>query len=207
MRRWTFSAALLSAALVLSACNSTDAVLDPSAAPQPSTAAADPSAALPAEGDSVLPSTTAAQPGAVLSASSTLPQPGTNAQTAVLSQQVRLQLAPIVGATVEAVTPLTRRLSQRAAQRGIGLTVSGDPAATHLMKGYFSAVTDGNETTVIYVWDVLDPAGNRLHRIQGQEVLTGATAEGWQGVPAQTMEAVGDKTIDQLAAWLAPQSG
>ena len=43
------------------------------------------------------------------------------------------------------------------------------PAATHVLKGYFSAMTEGKETTVIYVWDVYDPAGNRLHRIQGQQ--------------------------------------
>jgi hypothetical protein len=130
-----------------------------------------------------------------------------NAQAAALSSNARIQIAPIVGSTVEAVTPLTRRLSQRAASRGIALVSSGATDTTHLLKGYFSAITEGSETTVIYVWDVLDPSGNRLHRIQGQEKTANSAAEGWSGVSSPTMEAIGEKTIDQLAAWLAARPG
>jgi len=55
---------------------------------------------------------------------------------------------------------------------------------------------------VIYVWDVLDPAGNRLHRIQGQQGASGK-GEGWAAVPPATMQAIADQTVDQLMIWLA----
>lgn len=75
------------------------------------------------------------------------------------------------------------------------------------MKGYFSAIADGGKTTVIYVWDVLDPSGNRLHRIQGQQAAPGGQGDGWSSVTSATMEAVADSTISQLSAWLAQRQG
>ena len=83
-----------------------------------------------------------------------------------------------------------------------------DQAATHVLKGYFSTMTEGKDTTVIYVWDIYDPAGNRLHRINGQQKApsVGAT-EGWPAVAPATMQAIADQTIDQFAAWLGGSAG
>ena len=90
-------------------------------------------------------------------------------------------------------------LAKRARERGIGIAGSGGTGATHMLKGYFSAMTDGGSTTVIYVWDVLDPAGNRLHRIQGQAQGADGSGDGWSAVPPATMQAIADRTIDEFA--------
>ena len=59
-------------------------------------------------------------------------------------------------------------------------------------------------TTVIYVWDVLDASGNRLHRIQGRQTNPGFDeGDAWRAVTPGTMQAVGVSSIDQLRAWLA----
>jgi hypothetical protein len=71
------------------------------------------------------------------------------------------------------------------------------------MKGYFSALTDNDQTTVIYVWDVLDPAGNRLHRIEGQQKAPPGRGEGFAAVTEGTMKTIADQTIDQLVTWLS----
>ena len=42
---------------------------------------------------------------------------------------------------------------------------------------------------MIYVWDVVDGTGTRLHRIQGQQQAAGGEGEGWNAVQAETMEA------------------
>lgn len=118
----------------------------------------------------------------------------------------RIQFAPVVGASPTSMSPLAARLTARAAQRGIGVAPEGD-SATHVLKGYFSSFTEQRETTVIYVWDVLDPAGNRLHRIQGQQKVSGAQGEGWNSVTAQVMETIADRTIDDLATWLVSRAG
>lgn len=127
--------------------------------------------------------------------------------SAAVASRTRLRFDPIVGATVESATPLTERLAARARERGIMLAGSADPSATHVMKGYFSALTEGPNTTVIYVWDVYDPSGNRLHRINGQQKVAANGAEGWKSVPPATMQSIADVTIDQLASFLAGSAG
>ncbi|MBZ9655388.1 hypothetical protein [Phyllobacterium lublinensis] len=115
----------------------------------------------------------------------------------------KLRFAPIVGAPIAAATPLSQRLSALAKAKGITLGTSADTDNTHIMKGYFSALPDGNQTTIIYVWDVLDPAGTRLHRIQGQEKVPGGGTDPWNSVPPKVMEGIADKAIDGYLAWVS----
>lgn len=187
MRSLVTGAALLVAALGLPACTSTQDVLEPSAiAAQPGTA--------------VTPSDTASVP---TTAAADTPAPATSGQRLAVPANARVQFAPIVGTTVEAATPLTERLASRARERGIRLAGASDPATTHVLKGYFSALTEGKETTVVYVWDVYDPAGTRLHRINGQQKVQITGGEGWSSVPSAAMQTIADTTLDQLAAWLS----
>lgn len=127
---------------------------------------------------------------------------GTGQGAAAVVTDARIYFAPVIGATEQAVPPLSNQLRQRAAARGITIVPQEDGSA-HVVKGYFSAFTDGGQTTVIYVWDVLDPAGNRLHRIQGQERVPAGSADGWASVTDATMQAIADTTVDQITAWLA----
>lgn len=156
------------ACLLLAACTSTDAVLQPSAL------------------------TTTERPASI--------------QTASLGSDFRLGFDPVVGASAEATQPLSARLSSLAAEGGIPLAAPGD-TATLSMKGYFSAISEDGVTTVIYVWDVVDGTGTRLHRIQGQQRAAGGQGEGWSAVEDGTMEAIADATMNQLVAWLASRQG
>lgn len=183
---------LFFAASALAACTSTEA-LDPSAiTPPQQTTSTTPGTATASITDPTATQGTTAAPAA--------------GQVAAISSNARVQIAPIVGASVEAAGPLSERISAKAKERGIKLA-GGDGSATLVLKGYFSAITEAKETTVIYVWDVLDPAGNRLHRIQGQQKTPAANAEGWASVSTPTMQAIADQTVDQLAAWLAARTG
>lgn len=175
---------VIGAILALSACTSSQNVLEPSALVGTDTSNPLPQAQFP------LPVAPGSQPAAA-----------SQEQLAAIRTDARIQFSPVVGAPAQAATPLAARLSQRAGARGIGLAGAGDPSATHVMKGYFSAISDKGETTVIYVWDVVDQDGNRIHRIQGQ-AKSPIGGNGWAGVGAPTMEAIADQTVDQLAAWL-----
>ncbi|CCV15835.1 hypothetical protein [Mesorhizobium sp. STM 4661] len=207
MRRSHVTTVSLLAALVLAACTNAKDVLEPSAITPPSTS----TQALPAQSPAASPGNAAATTAAAPTPSSPAPAapiPATSAQTAATLSKTRLQVAPIVGASVEAATPLTAELQTRAKQRGITLAGSTDQTATHVLKGYFSTMSEGKDTTVIYVWDVYDPSGNRLHRINGQQKAPSANgAEGWPAVAPATMQAIADQTIDQFAAWLGGQAG
>ncbi len=99
-----------------------------------------------------------------------------------------IRFLPIIGAPVQAITPLSKQLGAEARAHGLTIKSSTDASSEHILKGYFSTLKDGDKTTVVYVWDVLDGSGNRLHRIQGQESVPGGGADLWSGVPATTMQ-------------------
>ncbi|GMB80411.1 hypothetical protein NN6n1_11930 [Shinella zoogloeoides] len=112
-----------------------------------------------------------------------------------------VRFLPIIGAPVEAVTPLSKRLGAEARTSGLTIRSASDNSTDYILKGYFSAMNDSGKTTVVYVWDVLDGGGSRLHRIQGQESVPGTAADPWSVVPARTMEDIARKTIRDYLEW------
>jgi hypothetical protein len=203
MKRSASIAASLFAIVATASCTSSGPPMDVGVGDPQATTSTDPATVPPV----ATASTTTTTPPAVVADGSagTVPQ-GDGGPVAAISTPSRIQFAPIVGSTVEAATPLTQELAKRARERGIGIAGSGGIGATHILKGYFSAMSEGGSTTVIYVWDVLDPAGNRLHRIQGQAKADGK-GDGWSAVPTATMQAIADHTIDEFALWLSTRTG
>jgi len=118
-----------------------------------------------------------------------------------------IRFLPIIGAPVQAVTPLSKRLGTEARAGGLAIRSASDGTARYILKGYFSAMNDGGKTTVVYVWDVLDGSGARLHRIQGQESVSGTAADPWAAVPAGLMEDIAAKTIRQYLDWRGAARG
>ncbi|PWL17084.1 hypothetical protein DKP76_13715 [Falsochrobactrum shanghaiense] len=182
---------LLLLAGMLAACNSTESALNIEGAGQQTSQAS---------GQPETPETsTAPAPAAAPAAGSPAQQPQ---RTAALKPG-KLHIAPIIGAPLNVVTPLTHRINDDARARGIELAGNGATDAAYVMKGYFSVLSEDNQTTVLYVWDVLDASGNRLHRIQGQEKVPGAASDSWSIVPPSAMQAIADRTIEEYASWLA----
>lgn len=118
-----------------------------------------------------------------------------------------VRFLPIIGAPVEAVTPLSKRLGAEARSNGLTIRSASDNSSKYILKGYFSAMNDNGKTTVVYVWDVLDGRGARLHRIQGQESVPGTASDPWAAVPARTMEGIAQKTIRQYLDWRGATPG
>jgi hypothetical protein len=142
------------------------------------------------------------QPSALTATTGT----GTASRVAALNGEVSLRFDPVVGATTEATQPLSARLASRAAETGIELVAQGS-SASMMMKGFFSAISEDGTTTIIYVWDVVDPQGTRLHRIQGQQRAPAGAGQGWDAATDATMHAIADETMDQLVTWLAARRG
>ena len=117
-----------------------------------------------------------------------------------------IRFLPIIGAPVQAITPLSKELG--ASARGNGLTIKGsdDQTAEYVLKGYLSAFDDGGKTKVVYVWDVLDNSGARLHRIQGQQTVDGGGSDAWARVTEDTMRQIGVETIAEYMKWRQTQS-
>jgi hypothetical protein len=125
------------------------------------------------------------------------------AQAAAISG-TRMQFAPMIGAPVEQVTALSRRLTLRAKEKNLAIFPAAEKNVTHILKGYFSLLNENGRLNVLYVFDVIDPSGNRLHRINGQESAGAAAANAsWESVPAALMEKIADRTMDEFAVWRA----
>ncbi len=135
--------------------------------------------------------------------------PPVQTATRETSSQGTIRFLPIIGAPVRAVTPLSRQLGAQARATGLAIRASADTSTDHILKGYFSAFGDGDGVSVVYVWDILDNSGARLHRIQGTEKLASSDKgkDPWAAVPPATMEAIATRTINEYIAWKGAHSG
>ncbi|MDP9810316.1 hypothetical protein J2W42_003177 [Rhizobium tibeticum] len=118
-----------------------------------------------------------------------------------------VRFLPIIGAPVQAVTPLSRQLGAEARSHGLSIKSSNDSSSAYILKGYLSAFSDSGKVTVVYVWDVLDGGGARLHRIQGQESVPSQAQDPWAGVPASLMQQIASKTITEFSTWRDARGG
>ena len=140
----------------------------------------------------------AAPPGALA-----LAAPVASAAPAAVSAAIaatRLEIEPVTGAPSAALGPLSRAMGERGREIGLDFANGG---STHRLKGFFSVNDDGREVRVVYIWDVLDGSGRRVHRIRGQEVIAGSVGgrDPWSAVTRATMERIGRSTVDRFAAW------
>jgi len=192
MNKAHLSMMLLLAGL-LAACNSTESALNVQGTNPQSGQATTTPAGQATTGQTTAPATVPAQ---------TTTPATTPTRTASLKPG-KLYIAPIIGAPVNVVTPLTHRINDDARAKGIELAGNNGTEAAYVMKGYFSVLSEDNQTTILYVWDVMDASGNRLHRIQGQEKVPGASADSWSIVPPSAMQSIADKTVQEYSTWLA----
>ncbi|MFJ6325855.1 MULTISPECIES: hypothetical protein [unclassified Rhizobium] len=118
-----------------------------------------------------------------------------------------IRFLPIIGAPVQAVTPLSRQLGADARSLGLTIKSSSDASASYILKGYLSAFEDGPQISVTYVWDVLDGAGNRVHRIQGAESAPLRRGDPWTAVPPAVMQKIATKTMSDFNSWRNSNGG
>lgn len=118
-----------------------------------------------------------------------------------------VRFLPIIGAPVQAVTPLSRQLGAEARAKGLTIRASNDNSAENILKGYFSAFADGSKVNIIYVWDVLDANGVRLHRLQGQETVAAKGSDPWAAATDRVMQDIAAKTLNEYSSWKQSQRG
>ncbi len=203
MRRIKMIGMMAALAMAIAGCNSTEQTLQPIPGDQQS--ASGNAGTTPAGGFDPFAGVAGAVSGPQTPAG---PSAGTQtsaaqAQAAIPAGQVRGQIRfmPVIGAPVNAVTPLSRQLAVEARNRGLAILSASDSGGDHVLKGYFSADNFDGQTTVYYVWDILDPAGNRLTRVQGKETFAGGSGDPWASVPADVMERIAANTMADYVAW------
>ncbi len=138
------------------------------------------------------------------------PGPPVIAPTKVLT----LGAAPVKGADVtfavstvtsipgEFAIALDESLKRYAATRKVNIVSQDSPSATYRVSGYISAIGDTNRVMLVYVWDVFDGNGNRLHRFSGQEPAGMGGADPWTAVTTKVIDDAARQTVDALADWV-----
>jgi hypothetical protein len=196
----------LIAALGLSACN-TGSVADglaPTAAmtsvPPPPSAGA--TALAPQAATSTAPESAIAPQTAANAATSVPGQAQT--KTAALGGSTQpVAFLPVTGAPQTAVTSLAGSMRNAAKAEAVPIVGSVEQGAKYQVKGYFSALNDGSGTILVYVWDVLDRDGARVHRISGQERGVKSAGDPWDGIGPDLLSKVAGTTMTSLRSWMA----
>lgn len=123
------------------------------------------------------------------------------APPAVPFAQAKFSFAPVTGAPASLLNNLSAQLGREAFAQHVNLVPAGDPTANYVVKGYLSAVGDTSGTILVYVWDVFDTSGRRVHRISGQETSATGSQDPWGGVNSDTTNMVARRTIGALISW------
>jgi hypothetical protein len=128
---------------------------------------------------------------------------GTSVPAPVKGPAAKFAFAPIEGVPVPILQAMSNALNQEAMAKRVNVVPASDPAAVYTVRGYLSAVAEGQNAKLVYVWDVVDRQGTRLHRVTGQEI-GGPFRNGdpWTGVGMANVTEAARKTMDSLANWV-----
>lgn len=120
----------------------------------------------------------------------------------VPADQATVAFEPFTGAPGNIADALSRQIGNEARSQNLRLVRRVGAPATYRINGYLSASGDQSSTTLFYVFDVVDSAGNRLHRILGQESAPGSSGDPWSGVDDDALNRAARRSVAELAAWI-----
>jgi hypothetical protein len=119
----------------------------------------------------------------------------------VQGENVKFGVTTVTGIPGMFQIALDDALRRFAATRNLSIVPYGDAGATYRLQGYISAVGDVNRVILVYVWDVFDASGNRVHRFSGQEPTGSGGIDPWTAVDVRAIDNAARETVDALADW------
>ncbi|WP_321502139.1 hypothetical protein [Breoghania sp.] len=126
---------------------------------------------------------------------------------AVPASQATFAFEPFNGVPGNTADSLSDRLGNEAKRQGLTLVRRVGAPATYRVKGHLSAAGDNSSSTIIYVFDVYDANGRRVHRFSGQETSSATSGDPWTGISGETLNLLAERTILALKSWLSGASG
>ncbi len=116
-------------------------------------------------------------------------------------------------ATVAAAKQLSDAFIDEGDEQKIKIYRGMPDKAQYYIKGYFSVIVDESpdENMVLYVFDIVDKDGSRLHRIEGKYVLNRVLVPArdgfWASITKDGYDAIATETIRQIGIWVATNRG
>lgn len=131
----------------------------------------------------------------------------TTAQTAVPTSKKKVAIAPIIGAPSKVSKKLEGNLASEVQKQQVPVALAAADKPDYTVRGYVVAAPAKAGTELSYIWDVMDQAGKRAHRITGKEVVTGPRKQDpWANVNEAVLQGIATKTAAQLAAWVPSEA-
>lgn len=128
--------------------------------------------------------------------------PAALTQVASLDTSKAVSFLPFEGAPQSKASSFNKFLNSSAKSNGLTVLPSTRTGAKYKVKGYFSALNDGTGTLLVYVWDVTDNSGKRLHRINGRERSGTSKTDPWQAITDAEIQRVASTTTARLKSWV-----
>jgi hypothetical protein len=125
-----------------------------------------------------------------------------NSRSAALPQVPPVAFLPVTGAPQSKVTELAASMRAAARDQQVPVVVSADDGAQYQVKGYFSALSDGGGSLLVYVWDILDRNGTRVHRISGEERGGSTRGDPWSAISEEMIDRLARSTMSDLRNWM-----
>lgn len=137
------------------------------------------------------------------SADTTAPQTAV-ATPAAPSPQTKIAIAPVIGAPDAVSRELQGQLGAAVEKQRVAVTKSPAEKAEYTLRGYIVSAREKSKTKISYIWDVTDPAGKRVNRITGEEIVNASKSKDpWSAVTPDVVQKISDKTASSLSTWLA----
>jgi len=107
----------------------------------------------------------------------------------------------IDGPPPEVFRKLVARLNEEADARRI-VVVSRASPANYRVRGYVSALVEGDKTSYAWVWDVYDTDKRRALRIGGEVPAAGRPRNAWSGADDRVLRSMARNGMDRIAIFL-----
>ena len=121
----------------------------------------------------------------------------------VSKETATIAFEPFTGMPGNIADALSQEIAVQAEANRINLVQRVGAPATYRVKGFLSAVSSDNGANVVYVFDVFDATGKRLHRISGERQAGVSSGDPWSGVGTTTLTQIATDVVFQLDVWLA----
>lgn len=123
-----------------------------------------------------------------------------------LSPSPGVTFLPVLGPPQSAISQLSSSIRNSAQGNSVTIIPKGQTGATYQVKGYFSALDDGTGTRLIFIWDVLDRNGRKIHRISGEERTSSRNANPWSAIDSGMITNIVERTMQNLRGWMSTRA-
>lgn len=131
------------------------------------------------------------------------PQGSTQASPALAPVvQSRVALAPVMGAPDAVGKNVAQQLNAAMERQRVVIAPAGEKP-DYTLRGYIVATKERTSTKVSYIFDLTDPAGKRVNRIQGEEMAPAEGSDPWASVTPEIAQRISDKTATALSSALS----